>query len=301
MQVEIVSALIGAAVALPAAGAAYAVGRHQASATVSAALTQVEASQKQWRDNTRRSAWLAFIRVADELNLSTERMFRGDLTYDPAFQEQVANLFTKLADVEFEGPAKIYTLAREIQKNIARRIAFAAIVGPLASAHRKLNLKVAEARRDIALAGPANAPREAIRILETNDTLQALAAEREHIAATPPPEGLVDTNMAMLGPLMQGGEPNLRAGLAMMAHGMAQVTASAFAAAPTIVAEAHRRLGECGFNEGEIGALLFDSASGIRSIFGRDYGELSRTFDGVRDCFLTEADKHLTEPLPVPH
>ncbi|GHD21389.1 hypothetical protein GCM10010313_54900 [Streptomyces violarus] len=228
-------------------------------------------------------------------------MFRGDLAYAPPIQEEIARLFERLADVEFEGPGEIYALARETQKNVARRIALATVAGPMVAAQRNLTLKVAQARRDIALTGSINAPREATRILEARDDLIALAGERVTIAGTSPPEYLVDSTLAALGPFMQGGDPAHRSALASVAQGFAQLAASTFAAAPAIVAQAHRSLGECGFDGNEIGCLLFSAASGAVPAFEEEFERLRESFNGGRAEFLREAERHLDEPLPVPH
>lgn len=110
MQAEIISALIGAAVAIPTAGVAYIAGR-QATATLAAARTQVEAGRKQWRDDSRRSTWLDFMRFVDDLDGKIGAALREDGTYASVAQD-LSEALEKLTLVEFEGPTEV-TISRD--------------------------------------------------------------------------------------------------------------------------------------------------------------------------------------------
>lgn len=294
VQAEIIAALIGAAATLPAVGAAYVVGQRAASATLSAAHTQAEANYKQWRDNGRRSTWLAFVRSADEIDNSTDKLIRGDLTYGPSFQGAVSNFYGKLADLEFEGPAQVFDLGKTFHGRIIGRLFAATAVGPFIATQQKFDRALAQAQGEVALSGEDEASAEAICIREAHSALQALAAERGAIAAATPSEELADRTMAVLSPAFQGRA--LNEGMMMILQGFAHVMASIISSAPALVSDAEQKLSNCqSLNQGDAGGLIFNYATGALPIFERQLREAKEAIRVSRTDFLRKVDEYFNE------
>ncbi|QTD98250.1 hypothetical protein [Streptomyces cyanogenus] len=300
MQVEIVSALIGAAVALPAAAAAYAVGRHQAVATISAAHAQVDGSHKQWRDGTRRSAWLAFIRSADELDRAAARLARGTASYDAALHDAIADLDIKLADVEFEGPATIAACGERLRNALFGQLIFSATLGSFVGVQKRFDEALARSRQEVAIAISGEPPVGALRVIEAHQTLENLSNERPAIAATPPSNDIMELAMMVFSPFIQSGGREHRESLTMIAQGVAAIAASAMTATPELFVHATRKLQECRiFDQREVGGIVFNYASGVIPYFEVHVARMREISLALRSEFLRESDKHLDAPLPV--
>ena len=301
MQVEIISALIGAAVAVPAAGVAYAVGRRQAEATVSAAETQVMASHKQWRDEARRSAWLAFVRSADELAGAADSMARGERSYDDEFHSALSELHEKRASVEFEGPASIYRIARRMDEVLTERLLLSAMIHPFMRAQRKFDRELAEAQRNIAEAAPGAAPPRALLVVEAKDALEELCRERFSTQVEPLPDSVMETAMMLFAPFIQGAGAGNREAMGMIAQGIVRMLLPSVSAMPTLVVNAQRKLQDCGaFDERDIGGLITLYVSGMATTAEGSLRWFRNSFREVRVAFLKETDKHLESRLPVP-
>ncbi|WP_327744729.1 hypothetical protein OHO28_29580 [Streptomyces europaeiscabiei] len=301
MQVEVISALIAAAVAIPAAGVAYAIGRHQAAATISAARTQAAAGQKQWRDNNRHSTWLLFIRAADKLDIDIAAMGRGDRFYDSEFGSAMSELHNKLADVEFEGPSEIFKLAQRIDRILNLRLYLSAFITTYMAAQRKFDRALAEAQREIASIDSGEAPAGPLRIIEANQALESLSGQRAAAAAASPPDDLMETAMMLFAPLIQSAGREFREPVTLMSQGVAQIVLSAAVAAPAHFSEAERKLRECeAFEPWEIEKLFVNYISGMIPIFEQTLNRSRATFLDARKSFVHETGMHLDAHPSVP-
>ncbi|WP_143194861.1 hypothetical protein [Streptomyces sp. CB00316] len=301
MQVETISALIGAAVAIPASGVAYAVGRHQAAATISAARAQVAAGHKQWRDDKRRSAWLAFIRAADDLASKAATMSRGGTPHDPEFESTISEIHNRLADVEFDGPPEIFKIARNVDHILTERLILAAFLRPYMVTQRKFDRMLAEARQEIAVTTSGEVPARSLRIVEANQSLEALPGQLGATSAASPPESAMHTAMMMFAPFIESAGREFREPLALIAEGIARIAVSGSVGAPTQFSDAERKLRECeALDQGEIAALLVIHTSHLISILERDLRRSRDLFREARTAFLQETEKHLEARLPVP-
>lgn len=301
MQVEVISALIGAAVAIPTAGVAYAVGRHQATATISAVRTQVQGNRRQWRDDSRRSAWLDFMRSGDAMDSAIGAALRSETARTPISQDLIEDFWEKLALVEFEGPTEIYELARRFHRNIVARLAIVTIVGPFLTTQARFDSALAEARQALALSSSPSD--QATRVLEAHDALQALAAERATIRVAALPSDAMGLAEAIFAPIVQRVESihhETGEAIAMITQGLSSVMVSIISATPSIAINATRKVQQCeDFNEGDAAALMFNYGSGSLTLFQAEIDRISNVVRNARDEFLKETDKHLDGRLPV--
>ncbi|MFF5472325.1 hypothetical protein [Streptomyces achromogenes] len=302
VQVEIISALIGAAVALPASGVAYAVGRHQAAATISAAHTQAAAGHKQWRDNNRREAWLLFVRSADELSSMAAEFTRGESPRGSEVESAIEGLESALSNVEFEGPAEVFCMARKMNQVLIERLIFSAFIKPYVSAQRKFDRALAEAQRESALVSPGGVSEQSSRVLEANQSLESLpsasAAARSSVAV---PDDAMATAMMISAPFVESAGREHRESLSLIAQGIARIVVSASIEMPEEMSAAHVKLQACEeLDEGDVAALIVNRVARFMPAFEQILSGLSDAFQEERKKFILETDKHLDARLPVP-
>ncbi|MEU9439653.1 hypothetical protein AB0D42_01735 [Streptomyces sp. NPDC048304] len=299
MQPEVISALIGAAAAIPAAGLAYMVGRRQALATVEAARTQAEAGNKQWRNDNRRSTWLSFTRSIDELNKFAEREMRHGVGPDFTAHEALASIFEKLADVEFEGPASVVNLAQDVHRRLMRKITYGVLSSRFIATQRKFDLAVSEARRDLALSASNDT---AEKILAAHEALNELASTVASSGCPPPSTHIGGLASTVFAPSIELVDEHHREAMANIAEGFARILGTAFTVAPHATLTAVSKLRECGhFSDEERGILIFNySSEAALAMFKALNRSADADFRSARTAFLDEADKYLDRSLPFP-
>ncbi|WUW24031.1 hypothetical protein OG521_25975 [Streptomyces sp. NBC_01463] len=300
MQVEVISALIGAAVALPASGVAYAVGRHQAAATISAARTQAAAGQKQWRDNNRRAAWLAFVRSVDEVSEAVDGLVNGRELRGTPMENFAAELKEKLADVEFEGPAEIWRIGQCLVNDLTERALLSVFIRPYANAQHRFDGLLAEAQQGMMISVPSDASNRFRRLIRAGHALEALSGARNTAPSLPPSDSLMETAMLMMSPFIQSAGREAREPLSRIARGVVSLVLTATRDTPVPFYEAQRVLRECDeFSDEEIAALLVGNASRMIPSFEGLLGRSRNSFREARRKFIQETDKHLDARLPV--
>lgn len=302
MQAEVISALIGAGVGAPAAVVAYVVGRRQALATLTAAQVQIDGSRKQWRDDSRRPAWLAFVRSTDGVNDSIERLIRRQVAPSLILQELLPDANRKLKEVELEGPPEIYEFARKFFSNVNACLILAAMVGPYIASQDKFDYALAEARCDVALQGSGS--ERLACVIRAHEALQALAAERGRMFCADPPVEMVQLCDVIFGPLVQRAS-SVNAGLgesiAKITQGFGEATASMMSAAPVATLDAMRKVQECdGFSEKDAAALVFIFGTGGLPVLRRILDGQTEVTRQLRRDFLNATDGYLDGRLPVP-
>ncbi|MEV6531682.1 hypothetical protein AB0M86_19180 [Streptomyces sp. NPDC051639] len=292
MQAEVISALIGAAVATPAAAAAYAVGRHQATASVKSAKTQVDGSHHMWRSENQRTTWLAFTEALDGVERVLGRPLDAIASwteYGAEFIEAATCVENELRKIEFEGPGKIYTLAKQAS---GKQHALAIIrlqLGPYIAAQEKFDLAVAKARQAQTLGIGQSMDGTT---LEAHTALAAARAEILRNGPVEPPAEIRQMTETAMAPFSINLDPTSQQIIQNFTQGLAIGLLSIFSSVPQSAVEAKRRLQECTYlSEKERMAILYLSASGVTPIFKRIMDSFNSACKTTRTNFVKEVNR----------
>ncbi|GAO08447.1 hypothetical protein [Streptomyces lydicamycinicus] len=281
---------------------AYVVGRRQAVATLTAAHVQIDGNRKQWRDDSRRPAWLAFMRSADRLNDSVDRLLRGQVEPSVILEEFLPDAGRKLKEVELEGPSEIYDIAKKFSSSVNGRLVGAAIVGPFISAQGKFDYLLAEARRDVLLQGADS--EQAACVIRAHEALQRLAAERRRIGQTDPSVELTQLSDAICAPMVQSVssvDSGVGESISLLLQGLGGVVVAIYSDVPMEAADAVSKVQECdAFSERDATSLLFTFGTGFLPVLQRLLNDQIEPTRQLRRDFLNATDRYLDGRLPVP-
>ncbi|MFI0234914.1 hypothetical protein [Streptomyces sp. NPDC017086] len=268
-------------------------------ATLSAAHTQVAAEHKQWRDDSRRSAWLAYAQSADEVTSLVSGLVRGDLSYGPECEVTLSSHYQRLSEVEFEVPPEIFAIARQMHDILTQQLLMSAFINPYVVIRRRFDRILAEARSAAAVTPLDELPLRDRRIIESDQALSSLSSRRTHSVEVPS-DALLEAATMTFAPFIQSAGREHREALTQMARGVATILLTTISTEPDLYVETQRKLQECGeFDQREIAGLLVDSASLMISTFEGSIRWLKGQSNQARKAFLRETDKHLSERLPV--